>query len=208
MRPWPCRAASRPRDRWRDARHNDQDEAERGEERARPRTRACETPATASLRIRRAIGMFYSCLYAMTRLHDCIFGEAQFSLFATILEFRGQSKCHYFRSHPTRITCATCSRARSAARPAMNSPYRSAACIIAQSTAPVRSKLGGGQAASIQSRSPASCGKTPALMRGGSSRRAPHKLPPQIKGRKRAVTFWSLRRRPEERRYVHRDCGM
>src|SRR5262245_2808706 len=34
-------------------------------------------------------------------------------------------------SHPTRITCATCSRARSAARPAMNSPCRSAASIIA-----------------------------------------------------------------------------
>ena len=34
------RPLQNPRDRWRDARHNDQDEAERGEERARPRTRA------------------------------------------------------------------------------------------------------------------------------------------------------------------------
>jgi len=152
--------------------------------------------------------MFYSCLYAMTRLHDCIFGQAQFLTFATILEFRGQSKCHYFRSHPTRITCATCSRAPSAARPAMNSPCRSAGSIIARSIAPATSERGSTRPAPIQSRSPASCGKTPALMRGGSSRRAPHKLPPQIKGRKRAVTFWSLRRRPEERRYVHRDCGM
>ena len=41
------RPLQNPRDRWRDARHNDQDEAERGEERARPRTRARETPATA-----------------------------------------------------------------------------------------------------------------------------------------------------------------
>jgi hypothetical protein len=46
-------------------------------------------------------------------------------------------------SHPTRITFATCSRARSAARRAMNSPCRSAVSIIARSIAPATNELGG-----------------------------------------------------------------
>ena len=67
----------------------------------------------------------------------------------------------------TRIIFVICSRARSAAKPAMNSPYRSVGFIIARCIAPATSELGGRRPASIRSGSPASCGKTPASMRGG-----------------------------------------
>jgi hypothetical protein len=46
-------------------------------------------------------------------------------------------------NNPIRIISATCSRGRSAARPAMNSPSRSAARIIARSIAPATSGPGG-----------------------------------------------------------------
>src|SRR5262249_54059776 len=101
-------------------------------------------------------------------------------------------------SPPIRIICVTCNRVRSAASRAMNLPCRSAGSTIGRCIAPGMSEPGGRQPASIQSKSPISCGKTPASMRGGSSPRARHKLPPQIEGHNRAVTFWSLRRRPDE----------
>jgi hypothetical protein len=81
-------------------------------------------------------------------------------------------------SHPTRIICATCSRAPSAARPAMSSPCRSAECTIVRCIARATSGHGGKRPASIQSRSRASCGRAPASMRGGSSPRARRKPPP------------------------------
>ena len=67
-------------------------------------------------------------------------------------------------NNPIRIISATCSRGRSAARPAMNSPSRSAARIIARSIAPATSRPGGRRPASIPSRSPVSSGGKPGSM--------------------------------------------
>jgi hypothetical protein len=98
--------------------------------------------------------------------------------------------------------------------PAMNSRSRSAASIIARSIAPVTSKLGGRQAASTQSRSPVSCGMTPASMRGGSSLNGRRKLPPQCRKLLPRMEIqnplgmrWRLRRRPDDRRDAHPNCG-
>ena len=62
-------------------------------------------------------------------------------------------------SRRTRIICATCSRRRSAARPATSSRSRSAAPITAQRIAPATSGRGGRPPASIRSRPPASSGR-------------------------------------------------
>ena len=67
-------------------------------------------------------------------------------------------------SNPIRITSASCSRARSAARSAMSSPSRSAARITARSIAPATSGPGGRRPASTPSRSPASSGGKPGSM--------------------------------------------
>jgi hypothetical protein len=62
-------------------------------------------------------------------------------------------------SHPIPIICATCSHARWAARRAMNSRSRSAACITGPRIAPAMKALGGGRPALTQLRSPAGSGK-------------------------------------------------
>ena len=66
--------------------------------------------------------------------------------------------CCAAASPRTPITSDLCSRARLAARRAMNSPSRSAARITARFIAPATRKPGGSKPASIRSRSPASFG--------------------------------------------------
>src|SRR5262249_16845585 len=88
----------------------------------------------------------------------------------------------------------------------MNSPCRSAVSITARSIAPVTSELGGRQPALTQSRSLVSCGRTLGSMRAGWSPRARRKRPLPIEVHSPAVTLWSLRRKPDERRHAARIC--
>ena len=110
-------------------------------------------------------------------------------------------------SPPTRITCATCSRARLAARPAMNLLCRSAAFIIARCIKPVTSKPGGRQPASIQSRSRVSCGMIPSSMRDGLSLSGRRKLP-QIQIQSPLGMPRGLRLQPDDCRDAYPDCGV
>jgi hypothetical protein len=77
-----------------------------------------------------------------------------------------------------------------------------------RSIACVTRARGGRQPGSIQSRSPASCGKTPALMKGGSSLRAGRKLSSRIQVHNQARTLGSLRRKPDDSQHAHRDWGV
>src|SRR5438093_12909197 len=90
----------------------------------------------------------------------------------------------------------------------MNSPYRSAASIIARSIAPATSELGGRRPASIQSRSPASYGKTPASRRGGLSLTARRTLPPSRIGlHNLAERLGSRRCKPDETAEMLTEIG-
>jgi len=71
------------------------------------------------------------------------------------------------RIEAIRIVDMSCSRARLAAKRAMNSPSRSADRTTARCIAPATRKLGGSKPASTRSTSPASSGNTPAWTRGG-----------------------------------------
>src|SRR5262249_5039050 len=67
-------------------------------------------------------------------------------------------------NNPIRIIFATCNRGRSAAKPATNSPSRSAARITAPSIAPGTSRPGGSPPVSTPLRSPVSSGDKPGSM--------------------------------------------
>ena len=86
--------------------------------------------------------------------YECVAEGPLAALLSTVVQ--------HIAHHPIRITFATCSRARSAAGPAMNSRSLSAVSITVRSIAPATSERGGGRLASIQTRSPVHCGKTPA----------------------------------------------
>jgi hypothetical protein len=86
--------------------------------------------------------------------------------------------------NPIRIISATCNHGRSAAKPATNSPSRSAARITAPSIAPATSGRGGRRPASIPLRSPVNSGDKPGSMirkiitrRVSRRARRPHQLP-------------------------------
>jgi hypothetical protein len=68
-------------------------------------------------------------------------------------------------NNPIRIIFATCSRGRSAAKRATNSPSRYAARITVRSIVPVTNRPGGRGPASILSKSPVSSGKKPGTIR-------------------------------------------
>ena len=112
-------------------------------------------------------------------------------------------------SHRTRIICATCSRARSAARLATNSRSRSAASIIARSIAPATSELvAGGRHRSDQ-------GRPQAWKRHPRERGADCARPgtPQAAAARSSFETWrgsaDIRRRPDDSRHAHPDaaCG-
>ena len=67
-------------------------------------------------------------------------------------------------SNPIRTILATCSRGRSAAKRAMNSPFRSVAHSNARFTMPTTSRPDGRRPPMIPSRSPIGFGNKPALM--------------------------------------------
>ena len=94
------------------------------------------------------------------------------STFATSPNNRASSAA---ASPLTRITCGSCSPARSAARPAMNSLSRSAASTIVWCTVWATKPHGGKTPASIRSMPPASCGRKPAWKKAASLPISPRK---------------------------------